>query len=134
MSKSNGKAAEPLPRFDFSGVSRKWNKEFLASISKAGRATVAMQRPTPSDPDAAQAHFDKLEQAINDLEQISEDQAALICQVLADVPAEWLITGAPSGLDWSLIESLDWIRADKYGEILEMLQTGRAMAEGEAKN
>lgn len=129
---------EPQPTFDFSRVSRKWNQAFVASISKATRAQTAMLRPLPgdADEDATQRHYDRVEQAINDLEALMEEQAALIAQVLVDVPREWLIEGAPDGLDWGQTASLDWIQSGRYSEILEMVQSGEARRQAvqKAKN
>lgn len=130
MSERNG----AMPRFDFSRVSRRWNKQFSASIATVTKAQIAMQRPAPVGDDAAiQAHYDRMDAAVDSLQTVADEQARLVCEVLMDVPREWLITGAPEGLDWDNPESLDWVRADKYQEILMMIQTGEAARQA-AKN
>lgn len=131
MSAENG----VKPKFDFSRVSRKWNKEFSASIAKVTKAQITMQRPLPSGADdaAVQTHYDRMEAAVDSLSTIADEQAALMCEVLVDVPASWLIAGAPAGLDWDDPASLDWVRADKYQEMLVMIQTGEAARQA-AKN
>lgn len=130
MSNENG----ARPQFDFSRVSRKWNKEFSASIAKVTKAQIAMQRPAPVGDDAAiQAHYDRMDAAVDMLQTVADEQAALVCAVLVDVPRAWLIDGAPDDLDWDDPESLDWIRADKYQDILMQIQTGEAARQA-AKN
>lgn len=131
MSESNG----AMPRFDFSRVSRRWNKQFSASIGKVTKAQIAMTRPLPAGADdaAIQAHYDRMEAAVDTIETVADEQARLVCEVLVDVPREWLIEGAPKALDWSEPESLDWVRSDKYQEILFMIQTGEAARQA-AKN
>ena len=123
------------PVFDFSRVSRRWNKQFSKSIAKVTRAQITMTRPLPAGADdaAVQAHYDRMEAAIDALETVADEQAALVCEVLVDVPVGWLITGAPDGLDWDDPASLDWVRADKYQEILMQIQTGEAARQA-AKN
>jgi len=131
MSENNG----VKPTFDFSRVSRKWHKDFLASTSKATRATMAIQRPMKPNatPDEIQAHYDRVEQALVDLQQLSDEQAALVAQVLASVPVEWLIEGAPQSLDWHNPDSLDWVQADRYEAILMQLQTRQSSEREEAR-
>lgn len=131
MTSENG--AKPV--FDFSQVSKRWNKAFGASISKATKATIAMQRPLLADatPAQQQAHYDAQIAAVEMLDTLGDEQAALVAQVLVSVPEEWLIATAPPEIDWSDPENLDWIRADKYQALLQMLQTGEAYST-EAKN
>jgi len=123
------------PVFDFSQVSRRWNKAFASSISKATKAQIAMQRPMPEGVTGAQvqAHYDAQLAAVEMLDTLGDEQAALVAQVLVNVPEAWLIKGAPKEMDWSDPESLDWIRADKYQALLQMIQTGEAYS-NDAKN
>jgi hypothetical protein len=123
------------PGFDFGRVGKRWNKAFGASISKATKATIAMQRPVPPQATAeqVQAHYDAQVAAVELLDTLGDEQAALVAQVLVSVPEAWLVKGAPKELDWSDPESLDWIRADKYQHLLQMLQTGEAYT-SDAKN
>lgn len=123
------------PVFDFSRVSRKWNKQFSASIATVTKAQIAMQRPLPAGAtdEQIQAHYDRMDAAVDSLQTVADEQARLVCEVLLDVPREWLIEGAPAGLNWDDPESLDWVRSDKYQEILVMIQTGEAARQA-AKN
>lgn len=126
--------SELKPTFDFTKVSRQWSKAMSASIQKATRAQLTLQRPAPTgDAAAIQAHVDNQLAAIDVIENISDEQAELVAQVLKDVPREWLIEGAPDALDFSRIASFDWIQEARYGEILELLTTGEARKLQEAK-
>ncbi|GIL09273.1 MAG: hypothetical protein BroJett033_7840 [Chloroflexota bacterium] len=131
MTSANGEK----PVFDFGRVSRRWNQAFAASIAKATRATIAMQRPLCAGMtnEQVQAHYDAQEAAVDLLETLGAEQSALVAEVLVSVPDGWLVKGAPAELDWSDPESLDWIRADKYQQLLQMLQTGEAYTT-DAKN
>jgi len=118
---------ELKPTFNFSKVSRQWSKSFATSVQNATRAQITLQRPAPvGDSTALQAHLDAQEKALDVIAQISDEQAGLIAQVLTDVPPEWLIDGAPEAIDWSKIESFDWIQEEYYGEILNLIQSGEA--------
>lgn len=122
-------------RFDFSRVGRGWNREFFRTITRAGRAQLALQRQLKPDAtmDEINAYIESQDAALVELDAISDEQAVLLAQVLADVPQEWLIEGAPDDLDWSDVGSLDFIQTDRYGEILERLRT-RDVARDDAKN
>lgn len=123
------------PKFDFSRVSRQWNREFAQSMTQAVRVQLILQRQ-PSD-DMSDEEFnallDRQEQAVSDLEKLADKQAELLVQVLADVPTAWLLPDAPDALDWSQVASLDYIQADRYSEILDLLRT-KDVAGEDAKN
>ncbi len=132
------------PTFDFSKVSRQWSKAFSKSIMNATRAQIILNQPFPqlyipkgTNKDAAQlirqqfqSDAQKLrveqDEAVQIIEELGDEQAELVAQVLRFVPGEWLIEGAPAVLDWGEIESFDWIQEDRYAEILEMIQSGEA--------
>lgn len=122
-------------KFDFTRVGRSWSRDFLKSLATASRAQLALQRLPSADAtdDEIDALWDKQEQALADLEQLSDVQAGLLCQVLVDVPNEWLIEGAPDNIDWGQVDSLDWIQADRYTQIFEILRT-RNVARDDSKN
>lgn len=125
---------DPKPTFDFTKVSRQWSKAMSASIQKATRAQLTLMRPAPTgNSDAIQAHYNAQSEALDIVENISDEQAALVAQVLTNVPREWLIEGAPEALDWSNIDSFDWIQEPCYGEILNMIQSGEARKSIEAR-
>lgn len=123
------------PEFDFSNVSRKWQRDFARSLSKATRAQLTLQRVPSADAtdEEIDALLDRQEQALDDFETMADEQAGLIAQVLVDVPRSWCIEGAPEKLDWSDVASLDWVQADKYNEILTMVRE-RNVAKDDAKN
>lgn len=123
------------PTFDFTRVSRQWNREFARSMTQAARAQLVMQRQ-PHDEmsdEEIDALLDRQEQAIGDIEALADQQAALLVQVLTHVPAGWLLPGAPDDLDWSQVESLDYIQSERYAEILQLLST-RDLAGENSKN
>lgn len=123
------------PKFDFSRVSRQWNRDFARSMTQAARAQLIMQRQPNDDMDDEEfnALLDRQEQAISDLEKMADKQAELLTQVLVDVPREWLLPGAPEEPDWRQISSLDYIQSERYAEILLMLST-RNVAGEDSKN
>jgi len=116
------------PTFDFTRVSRQWNQKFIKSLANAGRAQTIISRPvsTKASEDEIQAYYDRVEKAWDDLENLANEQLALIAQVLVSVPREWLLADAPDEIDWSKPESFDWIQSPCYGEILELLRSGEA--------
>jgi len=123
------------PTFDFSKVSRQWNRDFSRSLNEAARASIALQRQPNEDMDdeAVEAIFARQEQALNDLESIADRQAELLTQVLVAVPTDWLLPDAPPDLDWSAVGSLDYIQANRYAQILEILRT-KDIAADNSKN
>lgn len=123
------------PKFDFTKVSRKWNNELGRSLMQVARMQVVMQRQPHEgmDDEEIEALLDRQEQAIDELETLADTQAALLVQVLVDVPRDWLLPDAPDELDWSQVESLDYIQSRRYGEILEMVRTMN-IPEDDAKN
>ena len=123
------------PKFDFSKVSRQWNREFARTLTQAARVQLILQRqPNEAMDDAAvEALLDRQEQALADLESLADQQAELLVQVLADVPTAWLLPSAPDNLDWSKVEALDYIQSNRYLEILELLRT-KDVASDDAKN
>lgn len=132
MSGSNGKALKAT--FDFSNVSRDWSQQFLKTAQQAARAQNTLERPlrTNATEDQIQAFYDARDLALDTIGLLADQQLELVRQVLKDVPADWLIGGAPDELDWSNAESYQWIQDTHYTEILRMIQSGEARAK--AKN
>jgi hypothetical protein len=122
-------------KFDFTRVGRTWNRDLLNTMTKASRAQLVLQRNVPADAtdDEIDALLDKQERALADLEALSDEQAALLAKVLEEVPTGWLVEDAPTEIDWSKVENLDYIQADRYAEIFDRLRT-RNVAHDEAKN
>lgn len=63
--------------------------------------------------------------------ELEDERDALLCEVLEYVPESWLVDGAPDGLDWHDVESLDWVQADKFDELLQSVGSAR---QASAKN
>lgn len=124
---TNGDKPE-RPVFDFSRVSKQWNKEFGLSASKASRAQNTLGRPYPANGDAAaiEAYFAAQEAAFTVIEETGDIQANLLAQVLDSVPRSWLLESAPEEIDWHDPQSLNYIQSHRYMELLEMLQNGEA--------
>lgn len=121
------------PRFDFSRVSRRWAKRFSrVQIEMAQRALII---GADARPDLTPAEQQKLNQgrieAADRIFQLEDERDALLCEVLEHVPADWLVEGAPDGLDWHDVESLDWVQAGKFDELLQMVGAAR---QASAKN
>jgi hypothetical protein len=98
-------------KFDFTRVGRTWNRDLLNTMTKASRAQLVLQRNVPAD--------------------ATDDE--LLAKVLEEVPTGWLVEDAPTEIDWSKVENLDYIQADRYAEIFDRLRT-RNVAHDEAKN
>jgi len=121
------------PRFDFSRVSRRWAKRFSrVQIEMAQRALII---GADARPDLTPAEQQKLNQgrieAADRIFQLEDERDALLCEVLEHVPADWLVEGAPDSLDWHDVESLDWVQAGKFDELLQMVGAAR---QASAKN
>lgn len=52
------------------------------------------------------------------VERCLEEIDAFFAKILVSVPHDYLLDGAPENLDWSDPSSLNWIRADKYDDLL----------------
>jgi len=121
------------PRFNFSRVSRRWAKRFSrVQIEMAQRALII---GADARPDLTQAEQQTLNQgrieAADRIFQLEDERDALLCEVLEYVPGEWLVEGAPDNLDWHDVESLDWVQAGKFDELLQMVGSAR---QASAKN
>ena len=58
---------------------------------------------------------DELKEIYNALDQH-------LCNVLVSVPQDWLVAGAPSDLDWAQVDSLDWVRSDRIGDLRDAMR------------
>ena len=131
MNSSNG----PKPVFDFTKVSRQWDLAFGKTLGKSAKAAFALQTPMPDGADQKTQieYFERMERAISDIENVAEEQASLVSQVLVSVPSDWLLAdGLGKEIDWSKPESLNYVQSERYGDLLKMLQTGEARLQ--AKN
>ena len=115
------------PRFNFSNVSRKWAKQFARTqVSMAQHAVVigadAREDLTPAEQQTLNAGRIASMDEIFKLEDVRD---ALLIQVLESVPMDWLIDGAPDDLTFDDVDDLDWLRADKFDELVQMASTAR---------
>ena len=121
------------PRFNFSRVSRRWAKRFSrVQIEMAQRALIigADARPDLTPAEQQTLNQGRIE-AAGRIFQLEDERDALLCEVLEYVPADWLVEGAPDNLDWHDVESLDWVQAGKFDELLQMVGSAR---QASAKN
>jgi hypothetical protein len=133
--------SNPQATFDYSKVGRQWQLEFAQSAEQATRASLLLERPMrkqkPDESaeaydDAVQAFYDAKDKALGELNRLGDVQAELLTHVLVAVPREWLLADAPETIDWSQVESLNYIQMDHYGQIVNMVRSGEAMKK--AKN
>lgn len=129
------------PVFDFTKVGREWQEKFTNSTVLVSKLLVTAERPLRRQkPDEDDEEYDEYVQTFYDnKEQIGElireqgrVQADLVCDVLVNVPHEWLLPDAPEAIDWADPTSLDYVQVDHYLAILEMVRSGEARKQ--AKN
>ena len=121
------------PRFNFSRVSRRLAKRFSrVQIEMAQRALIigADARPDLTAAEQQTLNQGRIE-AADRIFQLEDERDALLCEVLEYVPADWLVEGAPDNLDWHDVESLDWVQAGKFDELLQTVGSAR---QASAKN
>lgn len=117
-------------RLDFSNVSRKWGKTWY-KINRDEGMIATREVPEAADmadmTDEQKAEARKfIEDTYATLDRIMEERDKLIAQVLVDVPRGWLVDDAPDDLDWSDPENLDWLRQDRYADVLKAVNEGRS--------
>lgn len=112
-----------MPEFDFSEISRKWEKEFSRVNVKLGRSGLLSETKISKDAtDEQKKDFLRMQlEIVDDLDNLVDTRDALVCEVLVSVPREWLVSRAPDGLDWKNPESLDWLRVGKLEEIVHAI-------------
>jgi hypothetical protein len=126
---------KPHAVFDYSKVNFEWQQEFDRQVKNVTSAALTLQRSIRKQKkdeededyeDYVQAFYDGKESAVETIGAASELQAKFVVQVLSDVPREWLLSNAPEEIDWSKVESLNYIQLDYYTQILSQIQTGEA--------
>ena len=121
------------PRFNFSSISRRWAKRFArVQIEMAQRAVIigADARPDLSPEEQQRLNMGRIE-AADRIFELEDERDALLVEVIESVPADWLVSEAPADLSWSSVDDLDWIRADKFDELIQTASTAR---QASAKN
>lgn len=119
--------AEETVRFNFSNVSRKWAKKFArVQVQMAQHAVVIGAEPradlTPEEQQTLNAGRIASMDTIFELEDVRD---GLLIEVLESVPQSWLIDDAPTDLAFDVVDDLDWLRADKFDELVQMAGTAR---------
>lgn len=100
------------PKFDFADVSYKESRK----LTRLQHELEALQRRKDEGP------LDELEDVLDAIEDVLDAQEEYICKLLVDVPRAWLVSSAPSEIDWSDRESLQFLRGDKWRALAEALQ------------
>lgn len=115
------------PRFNFSNVSRKWAKKFArVQVQMAQHAVVIGAEPRADlTPDEQQTLNAGRIASMDKIFELEDARDALLIDVLDTVPQSWLIDGAPDDLAFDSIDDLDWLRADKFDELVQMAGTAR---------
>ena len=119
--------AEEKVQFNFSNVSRKWAKKFArVQVQMAQHAVVIGAEPradlTPEEQQTLNAGRIASMDTIFELEDVRD---GLLIEVLESVPQSWLIDDAPTDLAFDVVDDLDWLRADKFDELVQMAGTAR---------
>ena len=121
------------PRFSFANISRRWAKRFArVQIEMAQRALIigADARPDLTPEEQQRLNIGRIE-AADRIFELEDERDGLLIEVIEHVPIDWLIQGAPDDLSWSSVDDLDWIRAEKFDELVQMAGTAR---QASAKN
>lgn len=132
MSSDSNNESMPTFRAD---VSRRWAKKLAKTFQRATQIQNRLNRtPTAAmSVEERNAFFDMQDSAIDELDDLGEQQVAMVAEVVLDMPSDWLEDDAPSDLDWSEAESYDYVLQSKYNELLLMLVDGSAFRD-KAKN
>lgn len=100
------------PKFDFSDVSYKESRK----LTRLQHQLEALQRRKDEGP------LEDLDDVLDEIEAVLDAQEEYICKLLVDVPRGWLVSSAPSEIDWSNRESLSYLRGDKWRALADALQ------------
>jgi hypothetical protein len=98
--------------FDFAHLSHRDSKAL-------GRTQIRLQRLSAQLETAAGMDDDEFETKMAQLDTLVLEAEQFISRILVSVPQDWLVPGAPEGLDWRDVASLEWLRSDKMKELRE---------------
>jgi len=140
MGKSNMQQRNaPQPTFDFTKVGRSFMREWGASVDRATRYVKVLAGLNPNG--NSREDLEEFESLCDEYkakyDAEADIQAEMICRILKTVPRSWLMKDAPldTEITWSNPESLDYIQADRYAQLLQMIGENRHfLASSEAKN
>ena len=112
---------------DYSKIGRGWSKRITrlqADVSKANVVVIAKQNDDATD--AQRFEFMK-ERAIaaETVADADEETDVLLTKVIVSVSRQWLLEDAPKDLDWSDPDSIEWVREDRYGELIKEVMMQR---------
>jgi hypothetical protein len=122
---------EPKPVFDFSQTSYKWLRQWSNvnnRIMQYSTLLTANENPDNTPDQQDELRRARLEAAAG-FDGIIDERDALVVQALTDVPRDWLITGAPEGINWHDQASLDYLRADRIDDLVNALTEARSAAQ-----
>lgn len=103
----------PQPTFNFKKVKRKWVREFQRVDVKLHRVSLRMQALYEGD-----ATDEEIEAVMGEADAAEAAQDAMLCEVLVDVPREWLAEGAPKKIDWTDPAALEWLAVNRRGSLV----------------
>lgn len=63
---------------------------------------------------------------VDDANEIDMNQEIMV-KVVRAIPREWLVTDAPAALDWSAIDSYDWLQQPRMKSLLAAIQRGEGL-------
>lgn len=132
---ANQQRKEPMPTFDFTKVGRKFMKEWADLVNEATRYGKILSGLMPEgNSREALEEFETLYQEYQaKIEACGEAQVEMICQILKNVPKAWLVSSAPADIDWSDSASIDYIQADRWTQLMQIVGEGQAFRQS-AKN
>ena len=118
---------EDAPRFNFGNVSRKWSKQFARTQVGMAQHAVVIGADAREDltPDEQQTLNAGRIQSMDEIFKLEDERDNLLVQVLEYVPQDWLVDGAPDDLSWNDVEDLDWLRADRFDELIQLASSSR---------
>jgi hypothetical protein len=128
---------EPQPAFDFTKVGRGFMREWGASVERATRYAKVLMNLQPEG--HSREDLEEFETLCDEykakFDAVADEQAEMISRILKSVPKSWLVTEVPAEIDWSNVDSLDYIQVDRYAQLMQIVGENRHyLASGEAKN
>lgn len=124
------------PVFDFDDVSYGWSRDWMKAVSELGATTTLIDAPMAegiSDIDKHRVTLAKVE-AVERLDSLISRRDQLVCDVLVDVPREWLVKGAPLEIDWRCADSLRYIKSRKINDLIVSMQEAQSAYAENSKN
>jgi hypothetical protein len=137
MSNKQGMGKGPQATFNFTNVGRGFSREWAEVVTRATAVGKILHglMPEGNNREAIEEFKELHAEYHEELAAIGDEQAVLVCKILKSVPKSWLVVDAPAEIDWSEVESLDYIQADRYAQLLQTIGQGKHyLVSAEAKN